>query len=136
MFYDFDALVVWGENAKRFVFQHEFTGVKLQSLPYQIFGCLQDAQISGADTTFSVDQETMSVVPTFAAAFKGVRSSTSASSTTGLGTDEILVHSDFCDGYFRLGLVLSDDKASSMILGRRLIEHAKSLGETLVLATS
>lgn len=136
MFNDFENLVVWDENAKRFVFQHEFTGVELQSLPYQIFDCLQDAQIIGADTTFDVDQETMSVIPTFVAAFKGVLSSSSASSATGLDTDEILVHSDFCDGYFRLGLVLSDDKASSVEFGRMLIDNAESLGETLVLASA
>lgn len=52
-----------------------------------------------------------------------------------MGTDEMLAHSDFDDEFFRLGLVLSDDKPSSVETVKKLLDHANSLGECLELAS-
>ena len=132
---NYSELVQWDEQAERYVFQGEFLGAKSNSLPMAIFGCLDDCEVRGANGEILVSADDGSIIHSFSGAFAGVVSSSSVSEATGLGTDEMLAHSDFDDEFFRLGLVLSDDKPSSVETVKKLLDHANSLGECLELAS-
>jgi hypothetical protein len=130
---DYEDFVLWDNSAGRYAFAKEFTGAQNPRLPIEIFGCFADANVSSANIEYEYDGELLS--PCHSLVLEGVISSTNAS-PTGLSEGEIMIQSDFSDDYFRLGLLLSDGKVSSLETVQRILDHAKTLGENLVLATA